>query len=316
MKRLIIESEMFRGAGESKFLPNLLIAILLFSGLWIGSRMLAIGVITYPLGLLAKEDIISVAIARTIRLIIVGGANILAFFIWVKHVEKRPIHTMGFKNSTFLRKYLLGFVIGIALIAANTLIFLALGAIHFMDFDLLKQGIGIRLIISVFIMLLGYIVQSASEEIAVRGWLLPVIGAKYNAIIGVVLTSTMFGVLHLFNPNVTALSIINLVLSGIFLALMVLLQGNIWGACGYHCGWNWALANVFGYQISGYKPIGGSLLSVRIEGSELISGGYFGPEAGIIATIFLLAGIIALALLLYRKKTVRSINIESENVLD
>lgn len=292
-------NEIFRMASQSNLLPNFIVSIFIFFALWIGGRFLAISIITIPLSFLPDRSIIFIALAKAIRLIFVSGTIILAFFIWVRYMEKRPISTMGFSNKNVIIKYLAGFFIGITFMIGNTLILFALGTVHFEGFGFEKYATDI--ITSVSIMLLGYIVQSASEEIAVRGWLMPVIGARYNGIAAVFITSAMFGVIHLFNPNVTVISIINIVLAGIFMALMVLLQEDIWTVCGYHCGWNWALSNIFGYQISGYAPFGGSLFVLRIDGSDLISGGYFGPEAGIIATVFLTFGIIVLIKLIYSK---------------
>ena len=306
------DSEMFEMTSQSKFIPNLVISLLVFFILWIVGRFLAILVLTIPLSFFSDGNIIMVAVAKSIRLAFIGGTIISLFLMWVRYIEKRPIHTIGLSSNKAARKYFVGFMIGITFMAANTLAFFVLGVAHFEGFYFEKHGINI--VVSVFIMLFGYMVQSASEEIAVRGWLLPIIGAKYNAMVAVLVTSTMFGVIHLLNPNVTALSIINIVLAGVFMALIVILQGDIWSVCGYHCGWNWALANVFGYQISGYAPVGGALFNLRLEGSELLTGGYFGPEAGIIATVFLLFGIFVLTKMIYRKKSAEMRNKNGEYI--
>ena len=102
----------------------------------------------------------------------------------------------------------------------------------------------------------------------------------------------------------TILSFVNIFLSGMFLALYAIVQEGLWGVCGFHFAWNLALTNIYGFEISGY-PSMKSLLKFKVDGPEFITGGGFGPEAGILVTIFLCAGIVILSTRIFKSKTSR-----------
>lgn len=63
-----------------------------------------------------------------------------------------------------------------------------------------------------------FLIQGATEEIVVRGWLFPVLSVRSRIWIGIVVTSFLFGFLHLLNPGITILSISNIILVGVFAA--------------------------------------------------------------------------------------------------
>jgi membrane protease YdiL (CAAX protease family) len=295
---LLKDTKIFNMASHSKFLPNVLLALLIFGVLWGGGMALLNLIPSSVFDLLQYVSTASQAFNRTFRRVIVCGGQILIFFTWVRFIEKRKVSTMGLYCRARLKKYMMGFLLGIITISAITLAMAALGAVQMKAESLQIQGID--LLAGVFIMLGGWIVQSASEEIAIRGWLLPVVGAKYNGLVGILATSVTFGAIHLFNPNATALSTINLVLSGIFFAMYAIFEGSIWGVSGYHCAWNWAMANIYGFSVSGFEPVGGTVISFKITGPDTITGGYFGPEGGMMLSVFLCIGIVILIMLMKR----------------
>lgn len=113
------------------------------------------------------------------------------------------------------------------------------------------------------------------------------------------ITAIIFGILHLFSAGVTVLSFINLILSGIFFAWYAIVDGNIWGACGLHFAWNFALGNVYGLPVSGFANNGVKIFKTQQVGSDIFTGGDFGPEGGLVTTLILL---IAIALLILKLK--------------
>ena len=60
----------------------------------------------------------------------------------------------------------------------------------------------------------------------------------------------------------------------------------MWASIGYHIGWNFTEAYVFGAHVSGTGP-GASLYQVQlIPGVDPIwSGGAFGPEASVVTAV-------------------------------
>lgn len=127
-----------------------------------------------------------------------------------------------------------------------------------------------------------------------------ILGARYNINIGLFISSVLFGLLHLFNPNVNIVAILNIILVGYLFGLYVIKTNDLWGACGMHSAWNFAQGNLFGFEVSGLNVSVGSLFDFNLNGNSLISGGVFGPEAGLASTIILIIA-IAFILLLDRK---------------
>lgn len=292
----------FRMAKESRFLPNVLLALFLFIVIMFISEFAAIPIERALFNIIpASRGNLNIEALRFAinHLAIPFGASILAFFAWVRFIERRKISTMGFTRENVIKKYLTGFIVGILMMTASVIIFAVLGMVEFEMGDPSRQGISA--LGGIFIVLTGWIIQGASEEIMVRGWLLPIVGARHNAALGIFVSSTIFGALHLLNPNVTALSFINLVLFGVFAAVYVMWEGSLWGICGLHSAWNWAQGNLFGFEVSGTIPAGGILFNLKTKGPDIITGGFFGPEGGLVETVLLSVGIIILIILIKKR---------------
>jgi membrane protease YdiL (CAAX protease family) len=121
-------------------------------------------------------------------------------------------------------------------------------------------------------------------------------GLTYGPWVGVAVSSLSFGLAHALNPNATLLGLTNLSLFGAFLALYALAEGGLWGACAWHTLWNWTNSNLFGLPDSGGPPGVALLMSIRPSGMNIITGGAFGPDGGLIETTVLLIGIGAVVL--------------------
>jgi hypothetical protein len=117
---------------------------------------------------------------------------------------------------------------------------------------------------------------------AVWGWLLATIGSRYGPWIGMAASSLLFGRPHSLNPNATVLGLAFLSLFGAFLELYALAEGGLWGACAWHALWNWTDSNLFGLGDSGGPPHPALLVSIKPGGMDIITGGAFGPDGGLI----------------------------------
>ena len=213
----------------------------------------------------------------------------LLVFFRVKVIEKRSFSSIGFNKNNWLKKYSLGFLIGLAMMSIIVLILFPFGYITVEKNPI--QPVGISAIASVLVILFGWIIQGATEEIVTRGWLLNVLSTKYNIGVGLLISSTLFGLMHLTNPNVNYIAVINIILVGLFYGLYVIKTNDLWAVCGMHSAWNFAQGNIFGFKVSGLDVSVGSLIDLNLVGSDFVTGGIFGPEAGITATFILLASI-------------------------
>ena len=227
------------------------------------------------------------ALEQAIFLILAFGPIFLLLWGWLALFEKRPFWTMGLEKAGLWTKYLRGFLVGLVMFAAAIGISALFGFITFEQGDPQQQGI--YALAGVLLVLLGWVVQGAAEEALTRGWLLPVVGARYSPLWGIIVSSVLFALLHSFNPNLSMIAVLNLFLFGLFAALYALWEGSVWGVFGIHTVWNWAQGNLFGFEVSGQAAPGGTLFNLMEVGPDAITGGSFGPEGGLSVTMVLIA---------------------------
>ena len=276
---------------NKKKLPNFIGAIILSLIFMYGGSLMG-SLATVPLFLALRniplffnnKDLLSLLIT----LFSFAFISLLVFFR-VTVIEKRSFSSIGFNKNNWLKKYSLGFLIGLAMMSIIVLILFPFGYITVEKNPI--QPVGISAIASVLVILLGWIIQGATEEIVTRGWLLNVLSTKYNIGVGLLISSTLFGLMHLTNPNVNYIAVINIILVGLFYGLYVIKTNDLWAVCGMHSAWNFAQGNIFGFKVSGLDVSVGSLIDLNLVGSDFVTGGIFGPEAGITATFILLASI-------------------------
>ena len=276
---------------NKKKLPNFIGAIILSLIFMYGGSLMG-SLATVPLFLALRniplffnnKDLLSLLIT----LFSFAFISLLVFFR-VKVIEKRSFSSIGFNKNNWLKKYSLGFLIGLAMMSIIVLILLPFGYITIEKNPI--QPVGVSAIASILVILFGWIIQGATEEIVTRGWLLNVLSTKYNIGVGLLISSTLFGLMHLTNPNVNYIAVINIILVGLFYGLYVIKTNDLWAVCGMHSAWNFAQGNIFGFKVSGLDVSVGSLIDLNLVGSDFVTGGIFGPEAGITATFILLASI-------------------------
>lgn len=143
------------------------------------------------------------------------------------------------------------------------------------------------------------LVISITEELLARGYQLrnlaeglnyPRLGPARAIVASWALSSSLFGLLHVFNPNATLLSILYLMLAGLFFGLGYVLTGRLGMAIGLHFTWNFFQGNVYGFPVSGNVVGSASVLTIEQLGPALWTGGAFGPEAGLIGIAAILLG--------------------------
>lgn len=228
------------------------------------------------------ETLLMKAIYSDIEMILTFGGAVFFVFLWVRFVEKRSISSIGFWRNQWIRKYLRGALIGFVFISIPVMILLLTGIVQ-----LQMQQITPTAIIGIVGSLVAFLIQGATEEIVVRGWLFPVLSVRSRIWIGIVVTSFLFGFLHLLNPGITILSISNIILVGVFAAFYALKDSSLWGICAWHSLWNWAQFNIYGFAVSGMAMYSTPLFKPVTKGSEVLHGGSFGIEGSIITTIML-----------------------------
>jgi membrane protease YdiL (CAAX protease family) len=236
------------------------------------------------------------------------GLVIVSFFLYIKFVEKRPILSIGLGSNNKLKKYLKGALIAIIMQLSYFAIVILSGWGEILSVPkYATNAFGTAAIGYTLLFLVAFIIQGASEEVVVRGWMLPVLSKHYKVSTSIIISSLFFGLLHLNNPNITALSVVNLILFGIFAALYTIHDDSLWGIFAIHSIWNWVMGNVLGLPVSGMILGKSSIIETNLIGPTWLTGGSFGPEGGLIVTLILaLSSVIVIRLLIKKGKLVSS----------
>jgi hypothetical protein len=242
--------------------------------------------------------LLSSSLGFTILLLLGFGPIFILVWAWLWLFERRPWWTIGMERKGWLLKYLRGALLGVLMIAIAVGLSIAFGFVA-----LEGSGIEIGVAISGSMLLLsGWIVQGAAEEALFRGFLLPILGVRYGLVAGVLTSSLLFALLHIFNANLGLLAVLNLTLFGTFAALYAIKEGSLWGVFAVHSLWNWTQGNLFGMQVSGLPVQLDAIFKLKETGPDWFTGGAFGPEGGIAVSLVLVVGILALWLLIRRDR--------------
>ena len=208
------------------------------------------------------------------------------FTVWLfqKFVNREPFTSIGLEFSGYKDDFVSGLLLGVGLIV------LGFGTLYIFNF-LSVASIQFSLIDQLFYLSL-FTVVSLNEEIAIRGYILQNLSRSFNKYIALVLSSLVFMIMHIGNPNMSAVPLFNLFLAGLLLGVYCIHKNNLWFPIGAHITWNYFQGPVLGFEVSGNDV--DSIFIQSLNGSELITGGEFGFEGSIILTTFMIIGIIYL----------------------
>lgn len=129
-------------------------------------------------------------------------------------------------------------------------------------------------------------IMAAREELLFRGYLLQSLERDAGIIVAIGISSFLYGLVHLGNPDVSLMAFIGIFLHGVFLCALLLATRSLWLTTGLHWMWNVALGVVYGLPVSGFGFE--RILQSQLVGSHwFYSPSGFGPEVGVLAMLFI-----------------------------
>ena len=220
--------------------------------------------------------------------------TILAYLLIFKH--RRPILkaiTPKAKGNTV--PYLL---IGLA-VGAGTNFLCALVAMINKDIHVSFSQFNI---FSFLLLLLAVFIQSSAEEITDRMYYYQVLRKGYrNKWVAIVGNALVFSLLHIFNPGITVLALLNIFFSGVICSLLVYYFDSLWAAFGFHTGWNFTQSILLGLPNSGkVVPYSIFMLDTANARNSVFYNVVFGIEGTVFSTIIL--GLICVVVYLVGRK--------------
>lgn len=222
--------------------------------------------------------------------IIVAILSIGTYIFLFRYYEKRSITELSTKG---LGKNLsIGILLGVLLQSLTILVIY------------LNKGFTVVSVNSILFILPSLAMAFTSaifEEILFRGIIFRITEEKLGSYWALVISAIIFGAMHLANPHSTVLAALGLAIqAGLLLGAAYIFSRNLWFPIAIHFAWNFTQSGIFGASTSD-STMGKSLLTTKIEGAEWFTGGQFGPEGSIQATLFCLVATIVLILLSHKQ---------------
>ncbi|WP_231885737.1 CPBP family intramembrane glutamic endopeptidase [Sporosarcina psychrophila] len=212
------------------------------------------------------------------------GGIVITFLLW-RFINKGSMKELGFRGS--LKDLWFGLFLGALSIIFIFIVLMATGNV-----TLLNSLSNPHFSIFTITFLVLFILVGIFEEMFFRGYVMSTMASRGNKKwIIYVASALIFSIAHGANPNVSLLGLMNIALVGLLFAYMFDATKSLWLPIGYHITWNYFQGNVFGFAVSGTAPNG--IYSVELaEGHDWLTGGAFGLEGGILATMLILVGFI------------------------
>lgn len=237
----------------------------------------------------AKDSVKSVQ--HIVALAIAGFAVYIGYahFIERHAVAELSLAGMG-------REFGMGLLIGAGLYTICELILIALGIYRINGLNpwrYLVPAIAMALSSSIF------------EELLFRGVLYRSVETWLGSWAALVVSSLVFGLTHLINPQATLEGALFIAVeAGLLLAAAVMLTRRLWLSIGFHMAWNYTQSAIFSGAVSGNEAAPG-LIRSTIKGPDLLTGGRFGVESSVLALLLCTTtGIVMLVMAVKRGNVV------------
>ncbi len=126
---------------------------------------------------------------------------------------------------------------------------------------------------------------AVGEELVSRGYIQQNLATRLTMPFAILISAVMFAIFHVPSMVYYSLPLMlaiimfsNVILAGILFGIAFARTRNLWLPIGLHFGWNMVLYHIVGIRGSG-------LFQYQSIGSEILTGGIMGPEAGLLGTV-------------------------------
>lgn len=207
------------------------------------------------------------------------------FFSSVFDGQPRPLRSMGFVvRSSAKREWALGLAIGWGMLVLLVLPMVLVGRLTpSFSFSAVDW--------SSFVLATAILLVSAlAEEVGFRGYPFQRLIEAAGPAWATVFMAAIFGLVHLQAVNATVVSTLSAMLAGILYSIAYLRTRALWLSWGLHFGWTFSMGVLFGLPVEGIQRYA-SIVQMTPHSPWWLTGGFYGPQASVLAPIVLLAGI-------------------------
>lgn len=254
-------------------------------------------------GLFRLLRLVSPATARLPNVSFAGSVRnalltLAAFALSLWLLERKRPAAAGLGLVRAVPDVLRGFLLGAALLTAIIGLLALLGSYRITGWAPVPDGTTRTLLFGRLVVMLFCV--GVFEELASRGILFRLLEQGLGTWLAVILSGALFGLGHQNNPGATWVSSLSIAVgAGALLAAAYVATRSLWVPIGLHWAWNLFEGPVWGTPVSGIAtPV---LAAARLPGSTALTGGAFGPEAGLPAIVLATALAIAFFVVAIRR---------------
>ena len=229
-------------------------------------------------------------------------AVVVSVPVAARFIDRRSMGNIGLSlDRTWWGDLVFGLALGATLMTVVFVVELALGWVVVTGTFVASGG---SVAVQAGTLLFVFLCVGVYEELLSRGYHLTNAAEGLNGLGGLsargaiavasVLSAATFAALHAGNPSASFASTAGIFVAGLFLAAGYVLTGRLGIPVGVHVTWNFFQSVVYGFPVSGI-PVSVSVVAIEQRGPELLTGGSFGPEAGVLGAGAALFGIVAVA---------------------
>ena len=224
-----------------------------------------------------------------------SALSLAVYMAFVRLIERRAVNELSLPSMG--RELGVGLLGGASLYTLCVLVLMMLGVYRVDGFN------PVSFMLPAVGMALG---SGVIEELVFRGALFRIVEEWLGSWVSVVVSSLVFGLVHLANPASTLAGALFIsVEAGLLLAAAYMVTRRLWLAMGFHMAWNFTQSGVFSGVVSGSDSAPG-LIKATIQGPDLLTGGSFGLEASVIACVLCTTtGVLLLRMAIKRGHVVR-----------
>ena len=177
--------------------------------------------------------------------------------------EEKSVWDLGLRvGKSSVLNFVLGVFVGMSMITTVFLLEYGLRLV------IVELNSGFDIIYLIYGLLMSLFV-GFMEELVFRGYFFQNALLSLDENLSILLSSIIFGLMHIFNPHVSFLAVIVISVIGVLLAICYLKTQTLYLPMGVHFAWNFFEGFVYGFPISGNKVQG--FLITRVEGSTWLT---------------------------------------------
>ena len=143
---------------------------------------------------------------------------------------------------------------------------------------------------------LAFLCVGLQEEFGARGYVLFTLTTGVGFWPAALLTSFLFGAVHLMNPGESVIGVTSAGMIGFFFCVLLRKTGDLWAPIGFHAAWDWGQTYFYGVPDSGLVAPG-HLFGAEFAGPRWLTGGSAGPEASVFCLVLVVVLCVAVGVL-------------------